>query len=135
MNVLLVSGQEQDGPNLESILEGTPWRVMAAGNLAQAEQILRDLDPPIVLCDRDLLGSSWQENVRSLAAARRGACVILLSNVSDQYLWDEVVQRGGFDVLTRPFEKQPVLSMLIFAYTHCRTSWPIAPRGRVGVKL
>ena len=134
MNVLLASSREEDRRDLEAILEGTRWKLTAAGSRAEAEQALGDLDVPIVLCDRDLQGSCWQENVRALATARRGACVILLSNVSDPYLWDEMVQRGGFDVLTRPFEKQAVLSMLLFAYTHCRTAWTIAPSGHVGTR-
>jgi|SRR5712691_5767997 len=135
MTILLASSQEEDRRNLEAILEGTPWKLVTAGGLSEAERVLHDLDVPIVLCDRDLPGAPWQKNVRALAAGRRAACVILLSNVSDQYLWEEVVLQGGFDVLTRPFQKRGALSMLIFAHTHCRTAWPIAPLGRAGAKL
>jgi FixJ family two-component response regulator len=56
--------------------------------------------------------------------------VILLSSVSDPYLWDEVAKRGGFDVLTRPFQRKAVLSMLVFAHPHCRTSWPAPVRSQ-----
>jgi FixJ family two-component response regulator len=62
--------------------------------------------------------------MRRLIKTRRGACVVLLSSVADQYLWDEVVHQGGFDLLTRPFRKEQVLSTLMFAYAHCRTPWP-----------
>ena len=132
MDVLLASRQQDDRRDLEVILRGSPWKLIAAGGRAEAEGILQQLDVPIVLCDRDLSGEPWQNTVRALVASRSGACVILVSNVTDQYLWDEVVKRGGFDVLTRPFESQAVLSMLNFAHTHCQTSWPMAPRGRVG---
>ena len=128
MDVLLASSQQDDRRDLEAILKGSPWRLIAAAGCAEAEWAIHCLEVPIVLCDRDFSGAPWQESVRALVEARTGACVILLSNVTDQYLWDEVVKRGGFDVLTRPFEKQAVLSMLNFAHTHCRTGWPMAPR-------
>jgi FixJ family two-component response regulator len=56
--------------------------------------------------------------------ARRNVCVIVLSNEADAHLSDEVVRCGGIDLLTRPFKRQQVLPMLVFAYTFCRGHGP-----------
>ena len=64
--------------------------------------------------------------VERFVAANPRVCVILLSSVADQYLWEEVVHSGGFDLLTRPFRQEHVLSKLSFAYSHWRGRWPIA---------
>ena len=116
--------RQDDAANLSAILEGTPWALNEAAIRAEAVRIVRETSVPIVLCDRDVGAGPWQETMAALIAARRGACVILLSIVADQYLWDEVIRLGGFDVLTRPFQKEQVLAMLMFAYTHWKTSWP-----------
>jgi|ERR1041385_6331385 DNA-binding NtrC family response regulator len=124
VHILLASARAEDRRSLAAILDGTPWRLIETDDRAEAVKTLHGIEVPIVLCDRDLPGSPWQETIRTLIAARTNACVILVSNVADQYLWDEVVQRGGFDVLTRPFHKDQVLSMLDFAHTHWKTGWP-----------
>ncbi len=124
MNALLVSAQDADRRAFDAILSGTQWALIAVPDLANAIAELSRAVFPIVLYDRDLSGGPWQRTVKELSAAQAGTCIILLSSVSDQYLWDEVVQHGGFDVLARPFEKQQVLSTIDFAYTHWRTAWP-----------
>jgi FixJ family two-component response regulator len=54
----------------------------------------------------------------------------VLSNEADAHLSDEVVRCGGFDLLTRPFKRQQVLPMLVFAYTYCRGHGPFLSRQR-----
>jgi DNA-binding NtrC family response regulator len=122
--LLLVTSRPEDVKELASILEETPWELSNASHLEDPSAALKCAAVPIVLFDRDRAGACWQVTMRRLVKSRRGACVVLLSNVSDQYLWDEVVQHGGFDLLARPFRKEQVLSTLMFAYAHCRTPWP-----------
>lgn len=130
MQVLLVSGNETDGRRLKAILAGTPWAVTEVKDCVEAIGALKRTAFSVVLCDRDLSDTPWQESMLSLASAQTGACIILISSVTDQYLWAEVVQHGGFDVLTRPFEKESILPMLDFAYTHWKASWPATPGSR-----
>ena len=115
--VLLITRREEDRSELKAILAGTSWVVVDTTSVAEPAF-------PIILYDRDYADGPWQESVRSLSAARTRTCVILVSGVMDQYLWDEVVHHGGFDVLTRPFQKRAVLSMLEFALAHWKTAWP-----------
>jgi FixJ family two-component response regulator len=122
--VLIVTSRTGDVEELKSILCETPWELTDASHVEDLPATLKGAAVPILLFDRDTAGASWQVAIRRLIKTRRGACVVLLSNVSDQYLWDEVVQHGGFDLLARPFRKEQVLSTLMFAYAHCRTPWP-----------
>ena len=122
VQVVLASGKQEDGGALETIVEGTQWSLTSVPDFASAAGALRRLAAPILLCDRDLPGVRWQDALRTFAAGSGGPCVILLSSVADQYLWDDVIERGGFDVLTRPFQKQQVLAMFDFALTHWRTT-------------
>jgi FixJ family two-component response regulator len=122
--VLIVTSRAMDVDELASILHDTAWELTDASHVEDPSTALKAAAVPILLIDRDAASESWQATLRRLIKSRRGACVVLLSSVADQYLWDEVVHQGGFDLLTRPFRKEQVLSTLMFAYAHCRTPWP-----------
>jgi FixJ family two-component response regulator len=123
---ILATAHPGDTGDLGEALRGSPWTVRTAGDLPGTVSGLADATIPIVLYDRDLPGPSWQEAFEALASVRKQAALILLSNVSDPYLADEVVEHGGFDVLTRPFRREDVLTMLLFARSHCTARWPPA---------
>jgi len=122
--LLIVTSRTEDVEELRSLLRETPWELVDASRMEDPAVALKGAPVPILLFDRDTAGASWQVAMKRLIKSRRGVCVVLLSSVADQYLWDEVVQHGGFDLLTRPFRKEQVLSALMFAYAHCRTPWP-----------
>jgi FixJ family two-component response regulator len=122
--LLIVTSRAEDVEELTSILHDTPWELTDASHLEDPATALKGAAVPILLFDRDSAGGCWQVAMKRMIKSRRGVCVVLLSSVADQYLWDEVVHQGGFDLLTRPFRKEQVLSTLMFAYAHCRTPWP-----------
>jgi DNA-binding NtrC family response regulator len=120
--VVLCSARPDDHEDLARFFADSRWTLFAASSAEAALDLLRDTKAPILLSDRALLGPRWQEAVRAFVAARPHACVILLSEVSDPYLWDEVIHCGGFDVLGRPLRRAKVLSLLEFAYVHATTA-------------
>jgi DNA-binding NtrC family response regulator len=122
--LLIVTSRAEDVRELKDLLHESPWELTGISRLEDADAALRAAEVPILLFDRDSPNATWQATMKRFIKLRRSACVVLLSNVSDQYLWEEVVQHGGFDLLTRPFRKEQVLSTLVFAYAHCRTPWP-----------
>lgn len=63
----------------------------------------------LILCDRDQPGYPWREVMDRLAANAPKSCILLLSPVKDYYLWRDVLQRGGYDVLLRPLREKAVL--------------------------
>ena len=77
-----------------------------AANWSDMVKLARQVDAPVILYDRDLPGVEWQKGIPRLVSASNTPCLILLSDVSDPYLWDELVQHGGFDLLTRPFQRE-----------------------------
>ena len=113
--VLLATGCKGDPDSLEAILKGTPWALIKTASRTEAMRLLRQTTASIVLCDRDLQDRPWQQTMLALLSVRRNTCFILLSSVEESSLRNEVVHRGGFDILIRPFRKEQVLSMLIGA--------------------
>lgn len=128
LEVILANGNGDDRSSLQGVLAGTRWVVKDACP-PEIENVVREAAVPIVICDRDP-SDAWRSTIRSLTKTRRDVCVIVLSSESNERLSDEVVRCGGFDMLTRPFERQQVLPMLLFAYTYCRGHGPYLSRRR-----
>jgi DNA-binding NtrC family response regulator len=124
--LLIVTTRAEDIDELKALLWDAPWELTEVAQLEEAAGALKSAPAPILLFDRDTAGEVWQEALKRLIKVRRNACIVLLSSVADQYLWEEVVQHGGFDVLARPFRKEHLLSTLVFAYAHCKRPWPKA---------
>lgn len=122
--LFIVTSRVEDVAELKGLFGDTPWELALASELEDACAALKAASVPIVLFDRDASGPDWKTAIKRLIQARKNACVVLISGVADQYLWEEVIHNGGFDLLTRPFRREQVLSALIFAYAHCRTPWP-----------
>ena len=122
--VLLASERDDDYQTLQALLQDTKWSVVRAFSLGEVFSFCDCLVSPVVLVDRHFQGSDWRSTVSSLLNPAASRCLILLSDVSDSYLWNELVQHGGFDVLARPFERSEVLRTLAFAQKHCEAGWP-----------
>jgi DNA-binding NtrC family response regulator len=124
MPVLLASERDDDYQNLTALLDNTKWSVERAKSWSDVSSFCDRVVNQVVLLDRHFQGSDWRYSVSSLPNPAANRCLILLSDVSDPYLWNELVQHGGFDVLARPFECSALLRTLAFAQKHCEAGWP-----------
>jgi len=66
----------------------------------------------LILCDRNQPGYPWREVMDHLAASSPRSCILLVSPVNDDYLWRDVLQQGGYDVLIRPLREARALHAL-----------------------
>lgn len=80
------------------------------------------LHSPVVLCGRDVPGIGWPDAVRILASAVPHPCVILTSRVTDEYLWKEIVARGGYDVLATPLREADTTRAIRLALSYWRSA-------------
>jgi DNA-binding response OmpR family regulator len=93
---------------IESLGQRNQWGVSFSATGAEAERLLRKLKPQIMLFDRDLAGHHWREFVAAFAAASSGVCIMLLSTVLDDNLWNDLVANGGYDLLRKPLREDEV---------------------------
>jgi DNA-binding NtrC family response regulator len=128
--IVLASSRDHDRASLEVALSGTPWVPVPATNKQEVLESLHYAAVPIVLCDAVFDRLPWRTMLRGVLRIRRRACMILLTDDSNPQLSTEVVRTGGFDLLTRPFEKEQVLATLISAYTQCGVHRPASARPR-----
>jgi len=126
LSVLAILTSHTDRAQLESIFEKAGWRIAFADAIQEAAP----QPMPIVLYDRDLPGADWRQAIQQLAGTRHHSKVILASFVADDYLWEEVIHFGGYDILPKPFRESEVLHTMQFAWAAITKSLPSGQRTR-----
>lgn len=112
VRILAVTQNAQDWSVLERIAGERGWTLFWAHSCEAALSVLSHYMIPIVIYDRDLPGEEWKTALREISLYRQPVCILLASSVSDEYLWREVVQHQGFDVLPKPFQPERLVRMV-----------------------
>lgn len=126
-----IAQRTEDGPVASLVVVGVPggeerqlltnvardygWDIQFTETSIEA---LTRCDPrrtAVILCDRDLPSVDWRDAVQTLASSSRPTCVILLSSIVDDALWEEVVRCGGYDILAKPLQRNDVLRAMKLA--------------------
>ncbi len=115
--LLAITDVREDQEALRQIAAGFGWKISIADSSEGAIASLRLHPVPLVICDRDLPGEDWREALARIASLPQSVCVLLASGVVDEYLWNEVVQNHGYDVVSKPFRKDDVKRAVTFAWS------------------
>lgn len=138
-SLLVVSPYSEDGPCLQSILGDRGWTIYSETGPATAVRLLRRVRIPIVLCERDLASENWIPVFEQSRETANPPLMIVASRTADNYLWAEVLNLGGFDVLAKPFSRDEVRRVLDHAWRQSESgeaAWcgPEHGLGRIGAK-
>lgn len=114
----LMNSDDDDSRLLSDVGARSGWQVMFVKTYSEARRALDQASVPVVLCDRDLLGTGWRKAVERLSAPPHRACVILLSEAIDANLWNEVVRGGGYEVLAKPLHEEAVTRAVRLAWSY-----------------
>lgn len=118
VQVLAVSSSEEDVRFLRHLFSHSNWIIHTARGCAEAIELLQRRHVPIVLCDFELADGTWRDMLRALAGLAEPALLIVASRTADDYLWAEVLNLGGYDVLVKPYEPQEVVRVISLAWLH-----------------
>jgi DNA-binding NtrC family response regulator len=124
VTLLCVLAEDQDCSLMTDLCKRNQWEVFFATTREEAERVLQKLQPQIILFDRDMAGLDWRELVTYFAAASPRACIMLVSKVFDDYLWNELVSNGGYEVLGKPLREDEVSRAVRMAWSY----WSSASR-------
>jgi len=131
--VLAVSPLPADRVRLRAILSQGNWKLHEASNCCEALALLRDRSVPVLLCERDHADGDWRDLLKATAKLPAPPSVIVFSRQADEFLWAEVLNLGGFDVLMMPFEPEEVLRVTFAAWSRWECdSVPSAAEGAPG---
>lgn len=122
--VLVVSPLESDHRELRDILHPEGWIVRSSRSCAETLALLEPEAIRVVIAERDLPDGNWETVLGQIERMVVAPKLIVTSRLADHYLWAEVLNRGGFDVLAQPFDRREVLRSVLLA---CRSADPECP--------
>jgi two-component system response regulator HydG len=115
LQVLAVSVWLNDRLVLEQLGRREGWTLRFTNSPADAFRLVQEKHYDVVLCDRNQPGFPWREVMERLADHSPHSRILLLAPVTDDYLWRDVVQQGGYGVLTRPLHESDALHTISVA--------------------
>jgi DNA-binding NtrC family response regulator len=102
---------------LRQIAASYGWKISIVDSSDAAVAALNAQPTPLVICDRDLSGEAWRDVLAKIAALPQAVCVLLASHVIDDYLWQQVIQHHGYDVVAKPFQPDELRRAVTFAWS------------------
>jgi DNA-binding response OmpR family regulator len=115
VSALLIGGTESEPGILGAIFRQNDWSLAAAQNLGEAADSLAATETHVIIVCADDPRVAWREVLNQAGRSEWRALVIVTSRLADDYLWAEVLNRGGYDVLAQPFEPEEVRRVMVSA--------------------
>lgn len=109
IRILGVSISSEDRASLDWLADQHDWELRFVTSAREGFRLAAQIHFDLILCDRYQPGHPWREVMEGLASRAPRSCVLLISPVNDDYLWNDVLQRGGYDILIRPLREKAVL--------------------------
>jgi DNA-binding NtrC family response regulator len=117
VKLTVITQNPDDSAVLQQIAASYGWRISIVGSSDAAIALLKQQPTPVVICDRDLSDEAWRDVLAKIAALPQAVCVLLASSVIDDYLWHQVIQHNGYDVVVKPFRPEELRRAVTFAWS------------------
>jgi len=112
IRILSISAAAEDHAALRTIVTGMPCCVTAEATCEGALRRLECGGISVVVCDRDLPDGAWRDILWHTGTSAGKPSLIVMSRVADEWLWAEVLNLGGFDVIAKPFNARETRHVL-----------------------
>ena len=124
VSALVVNARAEERRMLRGIFARTQWRWHSVASIAEAMSWMAQRgSPQVMICDQNLPDGSWRLLFEQTEILPRAPKFIVSSRVADDYLWAEVLNLGGHDVLATPFDQSEVARVVGSAVESWKWSW------------
>lgn len=110
--VLVISPYVEERAFLFRALRGLDCVFHSAQTLVESLHLLSSRHLAAVLCSETLLDGDWKCILSNLTKSSSRAKLFVTSRRADDTLWADVLNRGGYDVLARPFDAAEVCRVI-----------------------
>lgn len=123
VSVLAVTPSAIARNRLGQIFGHTNWKLETADSCYEALRRLRELRTAVVVCEHKLPDGGWQDLVDGASALSSPPNIIVTAPDADDVLWADVLNRGGYDVLARPFDPPEVVRIISLAWMNWKQNY------------
>lgn len=113
--ILLVSPAPEDHIFLQPLLSVAGRKTYFVRTYREALGVLCRDRIAVIICERDLPDGKWKDLLSQIAPLSDPPCLIVASRLADEFLWAEVLNLGGYDVLAKPFDAEEVVRVVTLA--------------------
>ncbi len=117
VTLVAITQSPDDYAALRQIAADNGWKLSIVASSAEAIALLKVQPTPLVICDREISGEDWREALARIAGLPQAVCVLLASRVVDEYLWHQVIENHGYDVVAKPFQAEALRRAVTFAWS------------------
>lgn len=126
-SVLLISPDPDDSRYLHDVFSDSGDELTSICGCGPARSVLRNSRFGAVITERDLGDGTWLDVLSAAQSLPYPPPVIVASRLADERLWTDVLNRGGFDVLAKPFSRDEVFRVIGHALNVWSRSIPKRP--------
>jgi DNA-binding NtrC family response regulator len=110
--ILSVSANRADHAALRRIVDPAHWLFAAAPTCRAAIRELWQRRARVVFCERVLPDGTWKDLLERMPPLADPPRFAVVAGNADAGLWFEVLEHGGYDVLSKPLDEDEVRSVL-----------------------
>jgi DNA-binding response OmpR family regulator len=114
---------EEDQRALQAILADCDAPIQQVRTMEDTMRCLQRGPVPLIVCDRDLPEGNWKLLFQQTETLLSPPRFIVSSRLADDYLWIEVLNLGGQDVLRTPFIAREVRFAVESAWIAWHDQW------------
>jgi DNA-binding response OmpR family regulator len=121
ISALLVGDFETDRLLVHDIFRLHGWRLFEARDRRHSLECLAKNQVQVVIAESELPAWNWKRILSDLRRLSPTPQLVVTSRTADDYLWAEVLNVGGYDVLPQPLERDEVERVVASARRHYDT--------------
>jgi DNA-binding response OmpR family regulator len=118
ISALLVGEFETDRLLVHEIFRLHGWRLFEARDRRHALECLAKNPVQVVVAESELPAWNWKRILSDLRRLAPTPQLVVTSRTADDYLWAEVLNVGGYDVLPQPLARDEVERVVASAHRH-----------------
>jgi two-component system KDP operon response regulator KdpE len=118
VSALLVGDFTNERPLVHEVFQRCGWKLYEAPDRRTALDCLDRHRVQVVIAESELPNWNWKRVLYDLRSLSETPQLVVASRTADDYLWSEVLNMGGYDVLPRPLEKDEVERVIAAARRH-----------------
>ena len=118
LSALLVGDFATDRLLVHDVFQQSGWKLYEAPDRRRALACLEKHPVQVVITETGVPKWDWKRVLHDLRGLSDPPQLIVASRTADDYLWSEVLNIGGYDVLPQPLERDELERVIAAARRH-----------------
>lgn len=117
---------------LRRIVGHSRWTLLETSSIKEAAVRLEECPAAVIICQPELPDGTWKDLLDHTLCFRLPALLLVASIHADDGLWMEVLNRGGYNVISKPFDEHELVRLVSVAWLHGRERARLQVQARAG---